>query len=323
MKNKIRIFRIIRFILFISIAVPSALFAQMPNGPVTYTLETLRTNYPAEYLVRYRIGGARVLDIGLTNFDFSQVSILLTAEPSREGETAVRVRSFEISNFTVPSLPLWTVTGAVTDTVMTPEVPVAQTPVPITVSNIAPMEDIFSIGDPTIWIIVLAVLTVLGTGAFVLYRFLTGKKAAPPAQKGVDPYEEALKSLNRLKQTRMTGKNYKEIYLGIWETVRRFLERVFAFRAMEMSTSEIVSHFNRAAGEGPSDGALDEIHDIAIHLLKTCDRVKYAKFETSAEQSDVILNDSFDMVRRTREYFDRLNAQKAAEEKADNGGNKK
>lgn len=303
-------------VLFISRPVPVRAAEPQQNAPITYSLETLSGKYPMEYRVRYQLNGnAGILEIGLTNFDFSRVSVILSVESSQNGQVTIKVKSFEVSNFIVPPLPLRHAEGNITNTVLTPEVPIEQEPLPITVSNIAPMEDIYSISDPTIGIIILIALLILGGGGFFVYQFLIRKKGpALPSFIRTDPYEEALKQLNRLKQTRMNARNFKEIYLGIWETVRRFLERVFDFRAMEMSTSEIVSHFNRSAGKGPSDTALEEIHDIALHLLKNCDRVKYAKFHTSADQTDIILNDSFELVRRTREYFDRLKA--AAEEEA-------
>lgn len=316
--KKINMIFYFSILLLISPAMPSAFTADETaiRASNTVSVEPLTGQYPAEFLLTYRLeGNENLVDIDLTGIDFAKVSIILSLEPSKAGEVRVRVKSFEVSNFVVPSLLMKTVSGNSTNLSMTPEVPIEQKIQTIAATNIAPMEDIYPIGDPTALIIVLIALLVLAGGGFLAWKFLFMKKSAGVfTGSRIDPYEEALKELNRLKHLGNDAKRLKEIHLGVWETVRRFLERVFSFRAMEMSTSEIVSHFNRSDG----DASLDEIHDIAIHLLKACDRVKYAKFQTSAEQTEVILNDSFELVRRTRKHFDRL---KAAEEETKAGEN--
>jgi hypothetical protein len=309
MHMRITIRTIFFYLLFIS-AVP--LFSQ-DNG-IGYTVEKTGKSFgqfPREYKVRYDLDKRwKVLDIGLTNVDFGKVSIILSVDSITENSAVLRVQSFELSNFTVPPLQVRVITGDSTNTVDTPEVFVEQKSLQPPVSNIAPIEEIYPISDPTVLILVLLTLALLGISGLLVYRVFFMKKKNPVKMDDrIDPYEEALKNLNRLKQTAWNDKNAKDFYLGIWETIRRFLGRVFEFQAMEMSTSEIVAFFR----DHPVD-ELEEAQDIAVHVLKVCDRVKYAKYRPESGQKDQVLKDSYELVRRTREHFDRLKA--AAEQQA-------
>lgn len=300
-------------IIFIVMIATPKFFAGESGG---YSVETNSKpgQYPREYRVLYRFSeGSRVLGIGLTNVEFGHVSILLDLVSVSGNNAVVHVRSFEITNFAIPPLPARVTEGNRTNTVLTPEVLIEQTNLGLAVSNRAPIEDIFPVSDPTVPVMILLSLLLLGAGGLLVYRlFFMKQKPRLKLDAGIDPYEEALKNLNRLRQTEWNDKNAKDIFLGIWETVRRFLDRVLGFPALEMSTSEIAAHFRKTPAEG-----LEEVQDIAMHVLKVCDRVKYAKYRPELEQKDGVLSESYELVRRVREHFE---AMKAASEMEAKGG---
>lgn len=87
----------------------------------------------------------------------------------------------------------------------------------------------------------------------------------------------------------------QEFYYRISDIVRGYIERRFAVRAPEMTTEEFLTAAVRDTRFGPSlTFELDR-------FLRTCDLVKYARYEPRPGESDTVVQATRDFVERTRE----------------------
>ena len=87
------------------------------------------------------------------------------------------------------------------------------------------------------------------------------------------PHQKAMKEIEAIKADKMVmSENQKEYYTKLTDTLRKYIEERYGFRAMEMTSSEIIDRLT----ETQDSQALDELR----LLFNTADLVKFAKYST-------------------------------------------
>lgn len=124
--------------------------------------------------------------------------------------------------------------------------------------------------DYGLWI--LAVVIVLGIGAYVVY--LLKKKKNPfgaPVPRPVPPYEKAVNELNRLRSEKLceSGRE-KEFYTRLTDILRIYLQGRFGINAMEMTSTQIRQTLSHNEETRLSKTNMERV-------LETADFVKFAK----------------------------------------------
>ena len=88
----------------------------------------------------------------------------------------------------------------------------------------------------------------------------------------------------------------KEYYTQLTDTLRTYIERRFGFKALEMTTDQIIDR-------------LESVHDAEAmielrSLLQTADLVKFAKFIPMMNENDANLLNAINFINETREAED-------------------
>lgn len=244
-----------------------------------------------------------------TNYNFTYTSVSIAVTALESNMITLSVKSYEISNFTFPALKITAmkVTNdlVVQDTFYTPEVEI-ENALTNSSGNLMAIEDIIDIKDYSwIWI---TLSIICGAGFIVLILILILKrtgKIKPASEPEIDPFDEVERDLNYLRdEYEVLEENYKEFYAKISEIDRRFMERIFDINALEMSTSEINSELKNLTYR---DRTLpEEMKEIIIYIMKLCDRVKYAKHKPPLNQTTTVLEESYELVKKTRELIDSI-----------------
>ena len=111
--------------------------------------------------------------------------------------------------------------------------------------------------------------------------------------KRIPPHEKALCEINVIKQHHATSQEtQKEYYTHLTTTLREYIEERFGFRAMEMTSSEIIEQLHTAA----NDKMIDELKQ----LFRTADLVKFAKYETFLNENDANLVNAINFIDQTK-----------------------
>ena len=90
----------------------------------------------------------------------------------------------------------------------------------------------------------------------------------------------------------VTSENQKEYYTKLTETLRKYIEERYGFRAMEMTSSEIIDRLT----ETQDQQALDELR----MLFQTADLVKFAKYSTLINENDMNLVNAIEFINKTK-----------------------
>ena len=107
------------------------------------------------------------------------------------------------------------------------------------------------------------------------------------------PHQKAMKEIEIIKAEKMvTSENQKEYYTKLTETLRKYIEERYGFRAMEMTSSEIIDRLT----ETQDQQALDELR----MLFQTADLVKFAKYSTLINENDMNLVNAIEFINKTK-----------------------
>lgn len=278
----------------------SALFGLLPGDDLRIESDPKVVKFLQEFLVHYSLPkDERILAVITTNYNFARTSIDIRLESFTNNGFTIRVKSYELSNFSIPPLTVASIRNNRTNTFQTPEYPVRA--VPLGISNIqqAPIEDIYAFHD-WLWLMIVLTVIALAAGIYFTLRLLKAQKQtkAKDSSAGViDPYEEALGAINSLRTKDLTKENYRDIFQTVWETNRRFIERTYKINAQEMATSEIVEYFKHETKNKPE---WKELLDIIVHVFRICDRVKYAKHIPDRSQKDTVITESVSFIHNTQ-----------------------
>lgn len=144
------------------------------------------------------------------------------------------------------------------------------------------------------WMSVL--MLVLGALAYYLYvRLRTGKPVIAHIRvvKKLLPHQKAMKAIEHIKEDKMVqSEDQKEYYTRLTEALRKYIEERYGFRAMEMTSSEIISRLMSVADEK----SLDELRV----LFQTADLVKFAKYSTLINENDMNLVNAIEFINQTK-----------------------
>lgn len=108
------------------------------------------------------------------------------------------------------------------------------------------------------------------------------------------PHQKAMKEIEQIKAEKMvTSENAKEYYTKLTDTLRKYIQERYGFRAMEMTSSEIIDRLTSTQDQE----ALDELSQ----LFRTADLVKFAKYTTLINENDMNLVSAIEFINKTKQ----------------------
>lgn len=131
-----------------------------------------------------------------------------------------------------------------------------------------------------------------------LYIWQRRRKGLPifPRKKEIyiPPYDEVIEKLEYLKKNKLWQQGQEKLYYSLLsDAIRRYIERQFNIRAMEMTTSETLSHIEQQQ-------ELKQHKDSLDHILSISDLVKFAKYSPIVTEHENCLSLSFKFVEATK-----------------------
>jgi len=111
------------------------------------------------------------------------------------------------------------------------------------------------------------------------------------------PHQQAMQEIERIKSEKVWQKGLqKEYYTQLTDTLRTYIEKRFGFKALEMTTDEIIDRL-----ESVHDA--DAIRELKM-LLQMADLVKFAKFIPMMNENDANLMNAVNFINDTKEAED-------------------
>ncbi|MFH1189639.1 MAG: hypothetical protein V1682_02985 [Candidatus Omnitrophota bacterium] len=109
------------------------------------------------------------------------------------------------------------------------------------------------------------------------------------------PHETALEELLAARSQLTNSGDVKEYFVNISDCVRRYIERVFALKAPEMTTEEFLNSLG--------DSAKLALHhkDLLRGFMNACDLVKFAKYRPTGEETGNLYETAVNFVNETKE----------------------
>jgi hypothetical protein len=157
-------------------------------------------------------------------------------------------------------------------------------PVPVTIASVLPkdMKDINDVKKmyefpnylPLVLLLIfLAALAAAYLGYRLYYKLRKDRALTLPA---LPPWEEALLALEKLNALNLVAQGFvKRYYYALSEILKRYIERRFAFNAVEQTTTEIMNHMKLYKIPRRDDFG---------KFFNRADMVKYAKLVPQAEE---------------------------------------
>jgi len=109
------------------------------------------------------------------------------------------------------------------------------------------------------------------------------------------PHEMAMEELEAHKAVFARAGDVKLYYVGISDSVRRYIERVFRVRAPEMTTEEFLISLGLS-------GSLSAEEKASLReFLSSCDLVKFAKYSPDKDETDAVFNTARNFILRSFE----------------------
>ena len=116
----------------------------------------------------------------------------------------------------------------------------------------------------------------------------------PRIVKRLLPHEKAMKEIEKIKAEHIaSSENQKEYYTRLTDTLRIYIEERFGFRAMEMTSTEIISRLEASGDEQ----MIDELRQ----LFSTADLVKFAKYSALINENDANLVHAIEYINATKQ----------------------
>ncbi|MFA7228808.1 MAG: hypothetical protein WC061_07230, partial [Melioribacteraceae bacterium] len=164
-------------------------------------------------------------------------------------------------------------------------------------------EDIRDVKEPVklplnwllIGLIILA-LFIIGIASYYLYTYYRKKKELKSAiipEIIIPPHERALSELSELEKKKLWQNGFvKEYHSEVTEIVRQYFEGRFNFRALEMTSSEILAVLSYL-----EDGK--KIREKLELFFSNADLVKFAKYEPMPKVNEEMMQQAFEIVNDT------------------------
>ncbi len=204
----------------------------------------------------------------------------------------VTFAGFKPGETALPPVRFLVQTGDTIDTLTSDSVRIAIASVlPPTMAAINDIKPAISFPNYWLWLVpaamALLVLAVyLGSILFKKLQRIKELAAAP-----LPPWEEAIRALDRLPvQEWLAQGEFQRYYYSLSEILKRYIERRFAFNAVEQTTTEILATMKREK---------TSLRDEFGSFLTRADMVKYAKFFPPAAEAPLAVEQVRDLVQRT------------------------
>lgn len=111
--------------------------------------------------------------------------------------------------------------------------------------------------------------------------------------KKIPAHEKALKEIDEIKHEHVEGQEaQKKYYTQLTDTLREYIESRFGFRAMEMTSDQIIEKLRQTGDQK----MIDELRE----LFQTADLVKFAKYETLINENDYNLVNAVKFIDETK-----------------------
>jgi len=137
-------------------------------------------------------------------------------------------------------------------------------------------------------IIVISGILIIATLVWVYMKFLKRKPIKLP-------HETAMEELESHKGVYARAGDVKLYYIGISDSIRRYIERVFRMRAPEMTTEEFLMSLG-------SSGSLSAEEKARLReFLGSCDLVKFAKYAPDKDETDAVFNTAHKFIEETKD----------------------
>jgi len=296
--------RFVIIILFFALAVLKA-----QNISVSATTDT--TTYKIGDYIKYQIEVKhdKVISVNMPSVkDSIKVLEYIQTLPSERNETDTQVTErynfifskYDSAMVTIPSITLEYITGRTITKKL-----IRTNPVTITIRTLPvnAQEDIRDVKDPLklplnwLLISVIAVLILLlAVLLYYLYERYKKKKALKEnilPEIRIPPYEIALAHLHELEEKKLWQNGFiKQFHSEVTEIVRQYFEERFNFRALEMTSAEILAVLSYME-EGK------RIVRTSDNFFSNADLVKFAKFEPMPKVNDEMINQAYEIVNQT------------------------
>ncbi len=144
------------------------------------------------------------------------------------------------------------------------------------------------------WLSVLLVLFCLGL-IYLYVRLSQNKPIITHIKfvKKIPAHDKALKAINDIKTQHVDNQeSQKEYYTRLTDTIREYIVSRFGFKAMEMTSQEIIERLQQSGDKK----MLDELKE----LFLTADLVKFAKYETLINENDINLVNAVKFIDETK-----------------------
>ena len=116
----------------------------------------------------------------------------------------------------------------------------------------------------------------------------------PRIVKRLLPHEKAMKEIEKIKAEHIANsENQKEYYTRLTDTLRIYIEERFGFKAMEMTSTEIISRLQTSGDQ--------EMIDELRQLFTTADLVKFAKYSALSNENDANLVHAIEYINATKQ----------------------
>ena len=116
----------------------------------------------------------------------------------------------------------------------------------------------------------------------------------PHIVKRLLPHEKAMKEIEKIKAEHIaSSENQKEYYTRLTDTLRIYIEERFGFKAMEMTSTEIISRLQTSGDQ--------EMIDELRQLFTTADLVKFAKYSALINENDANLVHAIEYINATKQ----------------------
>lgn len=292
----------IRYI-FVALAACFAAGAQAAPVKVTAAIDSTVVEMGSQAMITVNVSDPSLKGIpvdlpkpGTTVGDLDFVDVNIDTLPAGY-EYKIRIQAFTPGMMTLP--PFRYAVGS--DTAESDVLTLKVLPVDLdSLTTINPMESITAapsrwydwIPDWLAWVVLGLALAAGGICLWLVYR--KHGTLIPRVVKPVDPYEEAMRELDNLRQRRLAESGHeKEYYTALVDILRRYLFRRFSINAMEMSSTQILASLRQNPETRDNQPRIRQILELA-------DFVKFAKVRPMPDDNIKTYNGVVQFVEETR-----------------------
>lgn len=148
----------------------------------------------------------------------------------------------------------------------------------------------------TVFWLALLMLLLCGVGVYLYIRLKQNKPVITRTLivKKILPHQKALNAIDKIKAEHLqTSEDQKTYYTKLTDAIRQYIYERFGFNAMEMTSSEIISHLQETGDQK----MMDELRE----LFQTADLVKFAKYSTLINENDMNLVNAVNFIDQTKQ----------------------